>query len=176
MSRRGAIIFVTAVGNLVVAVAGIALVGGIRLNLTPSEPLGIWRIEPVSRDLVIGDLVFICPPPTPPFQEAWQRGYLRRGLCVSGFAPLIKTVVALPSQRVAVGDTVVIDRVVLGASRIRESDGKGRPIVPYSGGVVPPGYLFLHSPFASSYDSRYFGPLPASGLLGLARPILTFAP
>jgi len=46
--------------------------------------------------------------------------------------------------------------------------------MPAPGGVVPSGYLFLHSSFASSYDSRYFGPVPATGLLGLARPVLTF--
>ncbi|RUW00077.1 conjugal transfer protein TraF, partial [Mesorhizobium sp. M1A.F.Ca.IN.022.05.2.1] len=38
------------------------------------------------------------------------------------------------------------------------------------------GFLFLHSDFAGSYDSRYFGPIPASGLLGRARPLLTFQP
>nr|WP_246726417.1 conjugative transfer signal peptidase TraF [Rhizobium leguminosarum] len=158
------------------ALAGIGIIGGIRLNLTPSEPLGIWRIEPLSRDLLVGDLVFICPPPTPQFEEARQRGYLRRGLCAGGFAPLIKTVAALPGQRVAIGDTVEIDGAVLDASLIRESDGQGRPIIPYSGGIVPPGHVFLHSSSVSSYDSRYFGPIPISGLLGRANPMLTFDP
>ncbi|MCK1326662.1 S26 family signal peptidase [Bradyrhizobium sp. 156] len=41
--------------------------------------------------------------------------------------------------------------------------------------VVPPGHLSLHSPFAGSYDSRYFGPVPSAGLLGLARPLLTLS-
>ncbi|MGO7748441.1 conjugal transfer protein TraF, partial [Rhizobium ruizarguesonis] len=26
------------------------------------------------------------------------------------------------------------------------------------------------------YDSRYFGPLPVSGILGLAQKVLTYAP
>jgi len=38
------------------------------------------------------------------------------------------------------------------------------------------GTLFLHSDFVGSYDSRYFGPLPAEGTLGLAQEVLTFAP
>jgi len=176
MSRPVAIVFVTTAGSLVVALAGTALVGGIRLNLTPSEPLGIWRIEPLSRAPVVGDLVFICPPATPPFQEAWQRGYLRRGLCEGGFAPLIKTVSALPSQHITIGDAVEIDGAPLGASRLRKNDGQGRPIFPFRGGIVPPGHVFLHSSFASSYDSRYFGTIPNSGLLGFAKPILTFDP
>ncbi|MQB45970.1 conjugative transfer signal peptidase TraF [Rhizobium sp. ICMP 5592] len=176
MSRRSVIVFVTASASVMVALAGIGFIGSMRLNLTPSEPLGIWRIEPFGRDPLVGDLVFICPPPTSQFEEAWQRGYLRRGLCAGGFAPLIKTVAALPGQSIAIGDTVKIDGAVLSASRVRKSDGRGRPIVPYSGGIVLPGHLFLHSSFASSYDSRYFGPISISGLLGLAKPILTFGP
>jgi conjugative transfer signal peptidase TraF len=170
------IAFFTASASVMAAFASIGLIGGIRLNLTPSEPLGIWRIETVSRAPSVGDLVFVCPPATPQFEEARQRGYVRHGLCAGGFAPLIKTVAALPGQRVAIGDTVAIDGKVLDASLIRENDGQGRPIIPYSGGIVPPGHLFLHSSFASSYDSRYFGPIPDSGLLGLAKPILTFGP
>lgn len=174
--NRQAIVLVTIAASLVVAAAGIGFIGGIRLNLTPSEPLGFWRIEPVGRAPVVGDLVFICPPPNQQFEDAWQRGYVRRGLCAGGFAPLIKTIAAIPGQSIAIGDTVRIDGAVLGASRVSKRDGHGRTIVPFSGGVVPPGHLFFHSSFASSYDSRYFGPIPDSGLLGLARPILTFDP
>ncbi|MGO6747609.1 conjugative transfer signal peptidase TraF [Rhizobium ruizarguesonis] len=176
MSRRRMIVSVTASASLMAAPAGIGFIDGIRLNLTPSEPLGIWRIEPIDRTPAVGDLVFICLPPTPRFREAWQRGYLLRGLCAGGFAPLIKTVAALPGQRIAIGAAVEIDGAGLDASRVRKDDGQGRPIIPFSGGIVPPGHLFLHSSFASSYDSRYFGPVPDSGLLGLARPILTFDP
>lgn len=174
--RQVVIVVVATAAGIMAALAGIGIIGGIRLNLTPSEPVGLWRIEPLRRDPMVGDLVFICPPPTPQFQNAWRRGYLRRGLCSSGFAPLIKTVAALPGQSVAIGDTVEIDGAMLDASLIGTRDGQGRPIVPFSGGIVPPGHLFLHSPFASSYDSRYFGPIPISGLLGLAKPVLTFDP
>ncbi|WP_425595816.1 conjugative transfer signal peptidase TraF [Pseudorhizobium flavum] len=162
-----------------VAIAGLvtaALVGGYRLNLTPSEPLGLWRIEALRRSAEIGDLVFVCPPAYAMFEEARRRGYFRRGLCDRGFAPLIKTVAALPGQHVEITDHVVIDGRSLAASVVRKTDGEGRTITPYPGGVVPPGHFFLHSSVASSYDSRYFGPVPDSGLLGLARPILTFDP
>ena len=87
-----------------------------------------------------------------------------------------ETVAALPGQHVKITDHVVVDGRSLAASVVRKADGEGRTITPYPGGVVPPGHFFLHSSFASSYDSRYFGPVPDSGLLGLARPILTFDP
>jgi len=163
----------------VLVVAGFCLAatsGGYRLNLTPSEPLGLWRIEGLHRPVEAGDLVFVCPPVNPLFEQARQRGYLRRGLCAGGFAPLIKTAAALPGQHVEIGDHVVIDGRPLYASVVRKTDGEGRALTPYTGGIVPPGHLFIHSSCASSYDSRYFGPVPDSGLLGLARPLLTFDP
>ncbi len=170
------IAFLAGAGVTMLAMASVGYVGGIRLNLTPSEPLGLWRIEALSRPVEIGDLVFICLPMTAMFEEALRRGYLRRGLCAGGIAPLIKSVAALPGQQVEITDHVVIDGQPIGASSVREIDGNGRKLRPYPGGIVPSGTLFLHSSFASSYDSRYFGPVPASGLLGLARPILTIEP
>jgi conjugative transfer signal peptidase TraF len=176
MKRRGAIMLLS---TSMVAIAGLitaATIGGYRLNLTPSEPLGLWRIEVLSRSAEVGDLVFVCAPATAMFEEARRRGYLRRGLCDRGFAPLIKTVAALPGQHVEITDHVVIDGRSLAASAVRKTDGEGRTITPYPGGIVPPGHLYLHSSFASSYDARYFGPVPETGLLGLARPVLTFDP
>jgi conjugative transfer signal peptidase TraF len=165
----------TTVG-LLLGASAIALAGGFRLNLTPSEPPGLWRIEALHRAIAVGDLVFICPPVSPPFDVARERGYLRRGLCAGGFAPLIKAVIALPGQHIEIGEHVFVDGRPIPASSVRARDGKGRAITRFAGGIVPPGHLFLHASFASSYDSRYFGPIPASGLLGLARPVLTFDP
>ncbi|MCJ7997524.1 conjugative transfer signal peptidase TraF [Rhizobium cremeum] len=174
MRRRGPILLL-GMSIMVCAVMGVgAMVGGYRINLTPSEPLGLWRIELLRRPVKTGDLVFVCPPATTTFVEALRRGYLRRGLCAGGFAPLIKTVAARPGQHVEVTHHVIVDGRPIEASAVRKSDGEGRPLMPAPGGVVPSGYLFLHSFFASSYDSRYFGPVPAAGLLGLARPVLTF--
>ena len=170
------IAFLAGAGITMLAVALVGQVGGIRLNLTPSEPIGLWRIEALSRPVEIGDLVFICPPMTAMLEQALQRGYLRRGLCDGGVAPLIKVIAALPGQHVEITDHVVIDGQSIEASNLRETDGEGRELKPDPGGVVPHGNLFLHSPFASSYDSRYFGPVPVSGLLGLARPVLTVEP
>lgn len=176
MRRRHVIAFlgITALGLL--AFAGAGWFGGLRINLTPSESLGLWRIAWMDRPVGNGDLVFICPPPTALFQDALERGYLRSGLCPGGFAPLIKTVVAGAGQRVEIRADVIIDGHPLAHSTVRKSDGAGRAVEPFSGGMVPPGFIFLHSSFASSYDSRYFGPVPVQGVLGLARPLLVFDP
>lgn len=176
MRRRRVLLFLAGVAVITSALGASGFIGGYRLNLTPSKPLGLWRIEELQRPVAIGDLVFLCPPLTAVFVEARRRGYLRRGVCAGGFAPLIKTVAALPGQRVEITDHVLIDGRPVPASSVWGRDGEGRVLPPDSGGVVPPHHLFLHSPFASSYDSRYFGPVPDSGLLGLARPVFTFDP
>ncbi|MBX5241983.1 conjugative transfer signal peptidase TraF [Rhizobium sp. NLR22b] len=154
----------------------VAWFGGYRINLTPSEPLGLWRIVKFDRAADVGDLVFICPPRTAAMQEARSRGYLRSGLCPGGVAPLIKTVIAVAGQRVEVAVSVRVDGRDVARSKLADRDGEGRSLTPFGGGIVPAGSVFLHSSFPGSYDSRYFGPVPASGVLGLAQQVLTYAP
>lgn len=172
LRRRRRVVHLLCAGTLLAATCGIAgYTGGLRINLTPSYPLGLWHIAPLTRGVVVGDLVFVCPPRTPAFEIALQRGYLRRGLCPGWMSPLIKTVAAVAGQRVDIGASVTVDGIPLAHSRVRPVDGEGRALASAASGVVPAGQLFLTSEFAGSYDSRYFGPVPAAGMLGLARPI-----
>ena len=157
------------------ALVGAAVLGGLRVNLTPSYPLGLWRVQALERDVAAGDRVFVCPPQTPVFEGARQRGYLGHGLCPGWFSPLIKTVVAVAGQQVAIDGSIAVDGVVIAHSLVRASDGKGRALPPASSGVVPAGHIFVFSDFAGSYDSRYFGPIPAAGVLGLAHPLVVFS-
>lgn len=105
-----------------------------------------------------------------------MRGYLRGGLCPGGYGPLIKTVIALEGQRFEIGRRLRIDGRVIEHSRVLSSDGRGRPLSSVGGGIVPTGHMFLHSSFPASWDSRYFGPVPADAVLGLAEEVLTYAP
>jgi len=149
---------------------------GLRVNLTPSEPLGLWQIVEPDRPILVGDVIFICPPDTNGMREARARGYLRFGLCAGWVAPLIKTVVATSGQAIEIADDVRVDGRPLPQSRVARLDGQRREMVHYDGGVVPPGAVFLHSEFPGSFDSRYFGPLPMDGILGLAHEVWTYAP
>ena len=174
--RRVPTVILAAGALLVTGIVAAGWLSGLRINMTPSYPRGLWRIEVLDRPATVGDLIFICAPDTATFERAFERGYIRRGLCAGGLSPLIKTVAALGGQQVDVADHVSIDGHTLPRSIVHHTDAAGRPLSPFAGGVIPAGELFLHSEFAGSYDSRYFGPIPASGVLGLARPILTFDP
>lgn len=176
MIRRRRIAIVVAFLSFPIALFAAGYGAGLRANLSPSYPLGLWRIDPLNRHVRIGDRIFICPPLTAQIRQARERGYLRLGLCPGWLSPLIKTVVAVPGQTIEIEGSVVIDGRALPNSALQSVDGAGRALTPFPGGVVPPGLLFLHSPFKGSYDSRYFGPIPAKGVLGLATPILTFVP
>jgi type IV secretory pathway protease TraF len=64
---------------------------------------------------------------------------------------------------VPVEDTMPLDR-----------DGTGRRLQPFPAGAhsVPPGQIWLlssHQPLG--FDSRYFGPVPAANVRGVARPV-----
>lgn len=156
----------------------IVLLGGagFRVNFTPSEPLGLWRIIEPDRPVLVGDLVFICPPISDEMRKARARGYLRFGLCAGRVAPLIKTVAATSGQAIEIRSDVRVDGRPLSHSRVVRLDGQGREMTPHEGGVVPPGTVFLHSEFPGSFDSRYFGPLPIDGILGLAQEVWTYVP
>lgn len=174
--RRVVLITLTATAGLLIPIVAAGWIGGLRLNTTASEPLGLWRVVPLSSPIRIGQMVFICPPDNDVMREALRRGYLRAGLCSGGFGPLIKTVVAVAGQHVDVTDHVAVDGVRVPGSRIVERDGQGRVLRHDRSGIVPSGAVYLHSGFVGSWDSRYFGPVPASGVLGLAQEILTYAP
>ena len=174
--QRRAIVVLSMAAIAAILLAVTAIAGGYRINLTPSEPLGLWRIIPLHRPAAVDDLLFVCPPETAAMREAWARGYFRSGFCPDGVAPLIKTVIAVAGQHVEIGDSVSVDGRKVPFSDLALRDGKGRPLTPFPTSIVPPGYVFLHSAFRGSYDSRYFGPVPASGVLGLAQEVLTYAP
>ena len=172
--RAIVVLLMAAVATILLVVTAVA--GGYRINLTPSEPLGLWRIIPLHRPAAVGDLLFICPPETAAMREARARGYLRSGSCRGGVAPLIKTVIAVAGQHAEIGVSVSVDGRGVSSSSLALRDGKGRPLTPFPSGIVPPGYVFLHSAFPGSYDSRYFGPVPISGIRGLAQEVLTYVP
>lgn len=174
--RRNALIILGVGAAVAAPIAAAGAWGGYRLNVTRSFPIGLWRIEVMRREPIVGDTVFICPPKTPAFDLALERGYLPRGLCPSGTGPLIKTIAALAGQDIAIDGRVHVDGRLLDNSDVRQADAEGRALPTIAGGVIPAGNIFLHSRFPGSYDSRYFGPVSASGMLGLARPILILTP
>lgn len=138
-------------------------------NASASAPIGLYRIHP-DRDPAIGALVAITPPER---LSRWlsARGYLPEGV------PLLKHVAAKAGQQVCrIGAVVSVDARPVASARAR--DGRGRPLPVWRGcRRLEPGQLFLLNPSVpDSLDGRYFGPLPASTVIGGATPLHLRAP
>ena len=137
-------------------------------NASPSVPIGFYRLHQ-EHDLHVGDLAVIAPP-TDIARFLKRRGYLPDGV------PLIKPVAALPGQTVCrTGARITVDGAIVGEAQLR--DRLGRPL-PVSRGcqTIATGALFFMNPArGDSLDGRYFGPLPASSVIGRATPLRTSA-
>ncbi|WP_285294073.1 S26 family signal peptidase [Aureimonas altamirensis] len=135
-------------------------------NVTASAPVGFYTIEPADR-LDVPELVAIMPPePLAGFMVA--RGYVGRGV------PLLKRVVGLPGQRVCrTGRTVTVDGVAMGDALDRDRIGRELPVWRGCRVVARDELFLMNSEVGDSLDGRYFGPLPASAVVGRALPLWT---
>jgi conjugative transfer signal peptidase TraF len=137
-------------------------------NASASIPVGLYRVEPDDR-IGIADIAVVMPPkPLASFLAA--RGYLPNGV------PLLKHVLALGGQTVCRRRTAIIVRGVT-YGHARERDSRGRPLPVWQGcRVIANGDVFLmNRDAADSFDSRYFGPLPLTSIIGRAVPLWTAA-
>jgi conjugative transfer signal peptidase TraF len=166
MNARCATIFATFVATALL----LSTVGGATpqyiWNASNSVPIGLYRLRPVTK-LTVTELVAVQPPDLlATFLDL--NGYLSIGV------PMLKRVLALPGQTVCRnGLTIAVDGIEMGQAH--ERDGRGRPLPAWHGcRVIADGDVFVmnwQSP--DSLDGRYFGPLPASAVIGRAVPVWT---
>ena len=135
-------------------------------NATASAPIGFYTVEPAGR-IEVPELVAIMPPePLAGFMVG--RGYVARDV------PLLKRVLGLPGQRVCrTGRTITVDNVEMGDALERDRIGRDLPL--WQGcRLIAEGELFLMNwDVRDSLDGRYFGPIPASSVIGRALPLWT---
>ena len=149
-----------------------------RLIYNPSDsvPVGWYRVDPLRHrpgspprplppSLRVGSIVLASLPPDAAALAA-RRGYLPAGV------PLLKRVGAVAPQEVCiVGGIVRIDGVLSAA--VLRADRWGRPLPSWQQcRRLEPGELFLLSVTnPASFDGRYFGPVRASAVIGVAHPV-----
>ncbi|MCU7977334.1 MULTISPECIES: S26 family signal peptidase [unclassified Shewanella] len=136
-------------------------------NPSNSVPVGWYRIEPINSpadSLHVGSIV-LARLPAEPAALAAQRGYLPLHV------PLLKRVGAVAPQHVCIVSGVVrIDGVPVAA--VLHADRRGRPLQSWQQcRALAEGELFLLSATnPASFDSRYFGPIASSAVIGTAQP------
>lgn len=137
-------------------------------NASPSVPLGLYRIIPMTAPR-IGDMVVVRP--SPPLARLMAiRHYVESGV------PLVKPVAATGGMRVCRNrHAVTIDgRHVATALDV---DRFGRPLPRWTGCLrLGADQLFLIAPLSpASFDSRYFGPVQRDAVIGRALPLWTWS-
>lgn len=161
----------TAIALTGAAVLGLSVV--VRLNVSPSAPVGFYRT--VDGSVARGALVVTCVPPAAA-RVARDRGYLGTGPCPGGVQPILKPIGALPGDLVELApDAVTVNGVRLPNSVTAARDSQDRPLphVPWGRYLVPPEDVWLFATgTAQSWDSRYFGPIRLDAVR-VVRPTLT---
>lgn len=139
-------------------------------NPSESVPRGWYRIGGMgsAASLHVGSMV-LARLPADVAAFAARRGYLPSGV------PILKRIGAFAPQSVCVCDQLVrIDGSVV--TSVRTHDGAHRPLQAWAQcRPLEVGELFLLGDTnPASFDSRYFGPVSASAVLGIARPLWTW--
>ena len=161
-----------------VAILGLALSARsrVRINWTDSLPRGLYLVDAVPKDGVVpGQIVVACPPRS--YAEIGRdHGYLISGGCPGDVAPVLKLVAARAGDILQLSSAgIKVNGTQLPGTALLAADNHGDPPAHVAFGTyrVPAGELWLFTPKPNGYDSRYFGPVPISNVLNIARPLFT---
>lgn len=136
---------------------------GLVWNASASAPVGLYRVLPGKP--VTGDLTLVRTPDSVR-KLATERGYLPANV------PLIKRIAAAGGDLVcACGNAILINGRT--AAKRLTHDRIGRPLPGWSGcRLLDSGEVFLlMQGVTDSFDSRYFGPIPVTLIIGRLAPL-----
>jgi len=142
-----------------------------RLIYNPSDSVSVgwYRIEPVRRQphsLPVGSIV-LTRIPAEAAAFAAQRGYLPAHI------PLLKRVGAVAPQHVCILDGQIrIDGVPVAAVLPADRLGRALPFWSHCRPLAEGEIFLLSASNPASFDSRYFGPVSAAAVIGVAHPAL----
>ena len=153
-----------------IALFAILLIANIRINYTPSEPMGLYRVltfTGASADVQRGSLIEFC-------HHGVKNKFMIRGACEDGYAPFVKQVIGMPGDTVTVADSgVSVNGVGVPHSRpLRFSIADptlAMPVLRGSFTLNEGQYWVLGGQNTErSYDSRYFGAVSAKDIRAVA--------
>ncbi len=153
--------------GMAVAVAAMNA-AGVRINWTASEPRGVYQVQPVSAGIERGNLIEFC-------YSGQLNKYMTHGVCPNGSAPFFKSTVAVPGDRVVVGDAgVLVNGVMLPDSRpLRFSVADPTLALPILRGrfLLKSGQYWSYGSGmpSRSFDSRYFGPVDLAEIRSVSK-------
>jgi conjugative transfer signal peptidase TraF len=126
----------------------------------------VYSVEPVEQ-LAVTNLVVAMPPNSLATFLA-ERVYVPLGV------PLIKRVLAVGGQSVCRNELAIsIDGIAIGMALAH--DRQGRPLPAWQGcrAIAQDEVFLMNWDEPTSFDGRYFGPIPLCALIGRAKPLWT---
>jgi conjugative transfer signal peptidase TraF len=165
--RRFAWVIATCFATLGVAIpAFVDMPKKLIWNASASVPIGLYAVQPPDGIKIADLAVVVAPEPVARFLEGG--GYIPRGV------PLIKRVLALPGQRVCRKNLLItVDGIAMGMARKHDRSGRDLPVWRGCRTIARDEVFLMNWQSAGSLDSRYFGPLPVSSIVGQAMPLWT---
>lgn len=157
--------------------------GNWRLNLSPSEPMGIWSVTPITPEtkLHVGNIVTLCPRLPSGYHYGWMMDKTHAAnACSGGGTPFIKTIVAGPGNIVHETDNgVTINGHLLPDSQpLPFTTSKPQVRLPQWRGTITlkAGEYWAYGAGDPrfSFDSRYWGPFQRSQVRGVAHSVATW--
>jgi conjugative transfer signal peptidase TraF len=133
---------------------------GLRLNVSPSLPYGLYRLHAGPPTLTRGTLVLLPVPVS--VQHVWPR-----------WVPLLKPIAGVPGDAVELLDQELRINGVAFGPVLSHTHGQALPQIRGSW-IVADGEVFVASAVPRSLDGRYFGCTPVRALTAVATPLLTW--
>lgn len=148
------------------------------INWSSSAPLGLYSTHKPSA-IAKDDLVVVCLGRALA-STGRARGYLPAGSCPGGTSPILKQVISTAGDEIELrSDAILVNGHVVHRAPARSADSHGRPLAhtPLGRRLVGGGEIWVLGVCRErSWDSRYFGALPLSSIVRVARPLLTLTP
>lgn len=138
------------------------------LNLSRSEPIGLYVVTPLHGNLKRGETILMrCP-------EGFEKYLYGRKWLPEGW-PLFKTVAAVSGDTFCVSqEELAVKGRKLGPVYSTDRNGLPMPMLRGCRAVQENHFLPIATGLKSSFDGRYFGAVSVSLVIGKARPLLTF--
>lgn len=148
---------------------------GLRFNYTESMPIGFYKS--VKAAVVHrGDLVAVCLPKDIA-DEGLRRHYLKRGSCSSGVIPVLKKVVGVPGDTVWLSKKFITVNGLMYPAPQQVKDHLHKPMRHFvrngSYAHTTNYWLYGANDPSRSWDSRYYGGIARSNIIGVFKPLLT---
>ena len=155
--------------------------GDSQVNSSPSEPMGIWSVTPITprTRLRVGDVITLCPRLPQGYHYGWleDKNPHAADACADGRSPFLKTIVAGPGDTIReTGEGVAIDGHPLPDSKpLPFTTSKPQVRLPQWRGTVTlkAGEYWAYGAGDPrfSFDSRYWGPFRRARVRGIAYPV-----